>query len=73
MVVSSYLCSCTLPEQKAPFFSKKRLAYNCGEKVCDPDDFSGTATNCETKIDFKYTGQGPGNGFSHQLSNQIKD
>lgn len=22
-------------------------------EVCDPDDFSGTATNCETEIDFE--------------------
>lgn len=30
MVVSSYLCSYTPPVQKAPFFSWKRLANDCG-------------------------------------------
>lgn len=30
MVVSSYLCSCTPPVQKAPFFSWKRLASDYG-------------------------------------------
>lgn len=30
-------------------------------KVHDPDDFSGTATNCETEIDFGNTNRVPGN------------
>jgi len=46
---------------ESSIFQLEAAGKRLWRKVRDPDDFSGTATNCETEIDFENTGNVPGN------------
>ena len=61
MVVSSYLCSYTPSSPESSIFQLEAAGKRLWREVRDPDDFSGTATNCETGIDFENTDHVPGN------------
>lgn len=59
--------------RESSIFQSQAAGKRLRREVSDPDDFSGTATNCETEIDFENTCWVPGNlrgGFSG-LCNQI--
>lgn len=59
--------------RESSIFQSQAAGKRLRREVSDPDDFSGTATNCETEIDFENTCRVPGRlrgGFSG-LCNQI--
>lgn len=62
-----------LQTRERSIFQSQAAGKRVRREVSDPDDFSGTATNCETEIDFENTCRVPGNlrgGFTG-LGNQI--
>lgn len=59
--------------RESSIFQSQAAGKRLRREVSDPDDFSGTATNCETEIDFENTCRVPGNlrGGFRGLCNQI--
>lgn len=45
---------------ESSIFQLEAAGKRLWREVRDPDDFSGTATNCETEIDFENTDHVPG-------------
>lgn len=61
---NKWLCqaiSVHIPSPEGSIFQLEAAGKRLWRKVHDPDDFSGTATNCETEIDFENTNRVPGN------------
>lgn len=59
--------------RESSIFQLEAAGKRLWREVRDPDDFSGTATNCETEIDFENTDHvlGNGGGVSQEPSDLI--